>query len=107
MGDRGTSEGRVVPTRSRASSIARHIAFVAVFIVVVIGGFAVTAAMGDDSVSPTSGQDQYACNSGRGNGSEGPDTQLIDPHSGGTGPGITPTVDCDPGNSGGVNSGGD
>jgi hypothetical protein len=50
------------------------------------------------------------CNSGRGNGSEGPDTQLIDPHDKphkGLGPGISPTVDCDPGNSGNKNKGGD
>jgi hypothetical protein len=60
-------------------------------------------------VQTSAAQDQYAenCNSGRGNGSEGDSSQLIDPHSGGTGPGQTPTVDCDPGNSGGVNSGGD
>ena len=49
------------------------------------------------------------CNSGRGNGSEPPDddSQLIDPHAGGTGPGTYPTVDCDPGNSGDQNRGGD
>ena len=47
------------------------------------------------------------CNSGRGNLSEGNPNQLINPHIGGTGPGIVGTVDCDPGNSGGVNRGGD
>jgi hypothetical protein len=55
--------------------------------------------------------DQYGekpkCNSGRGNGSEGDDSQFIDPHSGRTGPGTFPTVDCDPGNSGDQNRGGD
>lgn len=63
------------------------------------------------TVSKSAAKDQYEekekCNSGRGNGSEGSSSQLIDPHTGGTGPGITPTVDCDPGNSGGVNHGGD
>ena len=63
-------------------------------------------------------QDQYAqkqhCNSGRGNwsetssGSRSHDSKtLIDPHNGGTGPGSTPTDDCDPGNSGPHNHGGD
>ena len=53
--------------------------------------------------------DQYGerCNSGRGNGSEGSDAQLVNPHNGETGPGQTPTLDCDPGNSGSVNHGGD
>ncbi len=49
------------------------------------------------------------CNSGRGNLSEnvvGID-KLVNPHLGETGPGDPPTTDCDPGNSGGVNSGGD
>jgi hypothetical protein len=57
------------------------------------------------------------CNSGRGNLSE-TDTgthqtnsnTLINPHipsHGGLGPGDTPTDDCDPGNSGSVNHGGD
>ena len=64
-----------------------------------------------NTVSNSAAQDQYGdkekCNSGRGNGSEGDDTQLIDPHAGGTGPGESPTVDCDPGNSGDKNRGGD
>lgn len=59
----------------------------------------------------TAANDQYVprvkCNSGRGNGSEGPNGQLIDPHNGGTGPGVFPTIDCDPGNSGPQNRGGD
>ena len=54
------------------------------------------------------------CNSGRGNLSE-TDTgthqtnssTLINPHTGGTGPGTAPTDDCDPGNSGPHNAGGD
>lgn len=62
-------------------------------------------------VSNSAANDQYGekpkCNSGRGNGSEGNASQLVDPHAGGSGPGVTPTVDCDPGNSGGVNRGGD
>jgi hypothetical protein len=47
------------------------------------------------------------CNSGRGNLSEGSNAQLVNPHTGGTGPGLFATVDCDPGNSGAVNRGGD
>jgi hypothetical protein len=62
--------------------------------------------------SPAS--DQYKCNSGRGNLSEtesgtrqtDSDT-LVNPHTGGTGPGPFPTDDCDPGNSGPQNRGGD
>jgi hypothetical protein len=46
------------------------------------------------------------CNSGRGNGSEGSSAQLLVPGTD-TGPGTSPTVDCDPGSSGAVNSGGD
>jgi hypothetical protein len=45
------------------------------------------------------------CNSGRGNGSEGNSSQLIIPGTGSAG--IFPTVDCDPGNSGAKNRGGD
>jgi hypothetical protein len=45
------------------------------------------------------------CNSGRGNGSEGNSSQLIVPGTGSVG--IFPSVDCDPGASGGVNRGGD
>jgi len=61
-------------------------------------------------------QQQYGqhCNSGRGNLSEtetgnrqtNSDT-LVNPHEGGRGPGPYPTDDCDPGNSGGHNRGGD
>jgi|tagenome__1003787_1003787.scaffolds.fasta_scaffold20928092_3 hypothetical protein len=60
--------------------------------------------------------DQYGqkCNSGRGNWSETDQGSrshnsktLIDPHNGGRGPGSTPTDDCDPGNSGPHNHGGD
>jgi len=64
-----------------------------------------------NTVSNSAANDQYGekekCNSGRGNDSEGDDSQLVDPHAGETGPGVTPTLDCDPGNSGGVNHGGD
>ena len=45
------------------------------------------------------------CNSGRGNGSEGDSSQLIQPGTGSRG--TSPTTDCDPGNSGSKNSGGD
>jgi hypothetical protein len=64
----------------------------------------------------TPAQDQYKpkCNSGRGNLSEtGTGNRstnsgtLINPHTGGQGPGSSPTDDCDPGNSGSHNSGGD
>lgn len=47
------------------------------------------------------------CNSGRGNLSEGDPSKLKNPHAGATGPGNPPTVDCDPGNSGPKNHGGD
>ena len=62
------------------------------------------------AVTKSAASDQYdeqKCNSGRGNGSEGDSSQLTDPHAGETGPGETPTVDCDPGNSGEHNHGGD
>jgi hypothetical protein len=66
----------------------------------------------------TPADDQYVvkvkCNSGRGNLSETNlgthqtnSNTLINPHTGGTGPGLSPTDDCDPGNSGPHNSGGD
>lgn len=45
------------------------------------------------------------CNSGRGNGSEGDSSQLIKPGTGSKG--TSPTKDCDPGNSGGKDKGGD
>jgi hypothetical protein len=58
--------------------------------------------------------DQYHCNSGRGNLSETDSgtgqtdsSTLVNPHTGGTGPGTSPTDDCDPGNSGAHNRGGD
>lgn len=64
-----------------------------------------------NSVSNSAAKNQYGekqkCNSGRGNGSEGDNSQLIDPHAGGRGPGTYPTLDCDPGNSGAKNRGGD
>ena len=49
--------------------------------------------------------DRPKCNSGRGNSSEGNSSQLIKPSTGSRG--TSPTVDCDPGNSGGQNKGGD
>lgn len=51
--------------------------------------------------------DPGKCNSGRGNSSETNTALLVDPHAGETGPGVVGTVDCDPGNSGSHNSGGD
>jgi hypothetical protein len=54
---------------------------------------------------PTTTEEQK-CNSGRGNGSEGDASQLLVPGVD-TGPGVAPTVDCDPGNSGDKNRGGD
>jgi len=64
-----------------------------------------------NTVSNSAAQDQYGdkekCNSGRGNLSEGDDSKLKNPHEGATGPGDPPTVDCDPGNSGDKNRGGD
>jgi hypothetical protein len=48
------------------------------------------------------GEEPLKCNSGRGNGSEGNASQLLVPGTD-TGPGVFPTVDCDPGNSGAVN----
>ena len=60
-------------------------------------------------------QYKVKCNSGRGNWSEYPpntrdrtsSSTLVDPHAGGRGPGPYPTDDCDPGNSGAKNRGGD
>lgn len=65
--------------------------------------------------NPTPAEHQYEkCNSGRGNLSETESgtrqtdsNTLINPHEGGRGPGEFPTDDCDPGNSGDVNRGGD
>jgi hypothetical protein len=68
------------------------------------------------TASNTPAEDEYKekCNSGRGNLSETESgthqedsSTLINPHEGGTGPGTSPTDDCDPGNSGPHNSGGD
>jgi hypothetical protein len=64
--------------------------------------------------SPAQDEYEVKCNSGRGNLSETENgirqtdsNTLINPHEGGTGPGEQPTDDCDPGNSGPHNSGGD
>jgi hypothetical protein len=58
-------------------------------------------------VSPSGARIQ--CNAGRGNGPEpgGSSSSFVDPRDGGRGPGPFPTGDCDPGNSGPVNRGGD
>jgi hypothetical protein len=72
----------------------------------------VSSGMSVVNNSPAS--DQYKCNSGRGNLSETSSgtrqtdsSTLVNPHTGGTGPGPYPTDDCDPGNSGPQNRGGD
>ena len=69
---------------------------------------------GPSVVQDSPASDQYKCNSGRGNLSETvsgtrqtDSSTLINPHTGGTGPGPYPTDDCDPGNSGPQNRGGD
>lgn len=84
--------------------------------VVRVASDAVTAGGTADVTSNTPADDEYnvKCNSGRGNLSETDSgthqtdsSTLINPHDGGTGPGDQPTDDCDPGNSGPHNSGGD
>lgn len=64
---------------------------------------------GGNNVFPGLSGGGVGCNSGRGNGPEGNDNSstYINPHAGGRGPGPYPTDDCDPGNSGGKNRGGD
>jgi hypothetical protein len=95
--------------RRRLVSVVRVFGIAVVVCVLAIAAAAATVALAKpgNATTPTSAEDQYGCNSGRGNGSEGNSSQLIDPHAGQTGPGVIPTVDCDPGNSGGVNRGGD
>lgn len=68
-------------------------------------GVPATAAAGDYYCPPKPPPVKKKCNSGRGNGSEGNPAQLIIPSTGSKG--AAPTVDCDPGSSGGVNRGGD
>jgi len=63
--------------------------------------FTVTCGAGHS----THQHDHQRCNSGRGNGSEGSSSQLITPGTGSRG--TSPTLDCDPGNSGSHNHGGD
>ena len=121
----------------RVRGTGRRLAVAAVLTVIALVGLAATGGMSQASSAPQSvskivktafkskpakaqkltrvsnsaANNQYGekpkCNSGRGNGSEGDPSQLIDPHAGGTGPGTYPTLDCDPGNSGGKNRGGD
>jgi hypothetical protein len=64
--------------------------------------------------SPASHQYRVKCNSGRGNlsetenGTRQTDSETLkNPHTGARGPGKFPTDDCDPGNSGPQNRGGD
>ncbi len=68
----------------------------------------VVALVGSAPAFATGGEEPLKCNSGRGNLSEGPNGgQFVNPHTGGSGPGEFATVDCDPGNSGAKNRGGD
>lgn len=74
----------------------------------------VKSGNGPSVVQNSPASDQYKCNSGRGNLSETAtgtrqtnSATLINPHTGGRGPGSYPTDDCDPGNSGAHNRGGD
>jgi hypothetical protein len=69
-----------------------------------------------DVIEQSPACDQYGLksNAGRGNLSETESgtrqtdsATLVNPHTGGTGPGLAPTDDCDPGNSGSHNHGGD
>jgi hypothetical protein len=76
---------------------------VAVFSIFAAMGAAPAFAEEDGGGTPPAAK----CNSGRGNLSEGSSAQLINPHTGGSGPGVFATVDCDPGNSGAKNRGGD
>jgi hypothetical protein len=92
--------------RRRLVSVVRGFVIATVVCVLAVGAMAATVALADSSTTTTV-DDQYSCNSGRGNGSEGDSSQLVDPHAGETGPGVSPTVDCDPGNSGPNDSGGD
>jgi hypothetical protein len=68
-------------------------------------GVPATALAGGNYCPPKPPPVKKKCNSGRGNGSEGNPAQLIIPSTGSAG--IFPTVDCDPGNSGAKNRGGD
>jgi hypothetical protein len=127
-------DGLVSQIRSRPQRRGSlRIAFAGGLTIMMLGAVAATGGIGHAAaamksvVSSVSGggagvvnnspaNDQYKCNSGRGNWSEtesGPRSMdsdtLIDPHAGNTalGPGDFPTDDCDPGNSGDQNRGGD
>jgi hypothetical protein len=127
-------DGLVSQIRSRPQRRGSlRIAFAGGLTIMMLGAVAATGGIGQAAaamksvVSSVSGggagvvnnspaNDQYKCNSGRGNWSEtesGPRSMdsdtLIDPHAGNTalGPGDFPTDDCDPGNSGDQNRGGD
>jgi hypothetical protein len=124
-------EGRRRRTRALRPVLALGLSMVLILAVAAFGGVGAAAAPGnavknlltnivghqDVNIihhSPASDEYGQKCNSGRGNLSEtetgnhqtNSDT-LINPHEGGTGPGMSPSGDCDPGNSGAVNSGGD
>lgn len=84
--------------------LRRPVALMAIMLVAAV--MAAPAYAGGWCHEPPPPPEGQKCNSGRGNGSEGDASQLLTPGVD-TGPGVTPTVDCDPGNSGGVNRGGD
>jgi hypothetical protein len=70
-----------------------------------LGAGVPATALADGYCPPKPPPVKKKCNSGRGNGSEGNSSQLIVPGTGSAG--TFPTVDCDPGNSGAKNRGGD
>ena len=70
-----------------------------------LGAGVPATAVAGDHCPPKPPPVKKKCNSGRGNGSEGNSTNLITPGTGSAG--TFPTLDCDPGNSGAKNRGGD
>ena len=129
------SVAHAIGGQERASSVRSRLAVAIVLSVLALSALATTGGIAQAMTAPQSvakivkkvvasdsqvkvkkvkksaASDQYGekpkCNSGRGNNSEGANGQLIDPHNGGSGPGESPTLDCDPGNSGSNNNGGD
>jgi predicted ABC-type sugar transport system permease subunit len=90
------SRANVPSTRRKEVNVMQVLVRLAAFVALV---FAVAAVFTASALATGK------CNSGRGNLSEGNPSQLILPGTGAAG--IFPTVDCDPGNSGDVNRGGD
>jgi hypothetical protein len=70
-----------------------------------LGAAVPATAVAGDYCPPKPPPVKKKCNSGRGNGSEGNSMNLITPGTGSAG--TFPTLDCDPGNSGAKNRGGD